>query len=112
MSDLNPIYDSFAEKLTPPFSRGEIIERQSLRAYLEDKACGAVNAIARKIYDKDVSELEYEIDGRMQSTIISIMTIKENKIRINPELFTHTGWEIIRTLRNAVGTYLESREGI
>lgn len=109
---LNDVYDKFGNKLAPPYSRGDILDNQSLRAYLEDQACGAVKQIARSIYDKDVSELEFKIDGRMRHTILSIMTRKENKIRINPDLFGHTAWETVRLLRDATGTYLESRDGL
>lgn len=106
---LNKVYNTYGEKLSPPYNRGEILDNQSLRSYLEDIVCGAVKEIARKVYGEDVRELEYEIDGRMRLTKISVVSRTERKLRLNPDIFTYTDWETIQLLDEAVEVYLKTK---
>lgn len=108
---LENICDRFGEKLSPPYTREDILKDQSLRSYLEDKIAGTIKAIAYDLYDKDVSELDFEIDGRMRSTLLSVVTRTDNRIRVNPRIFRCSRLEKVKLLREATDTYLSNREG-
>lgn len=102
--DLQQVYDKYGDKLSPPYTREDILKDESLRAYLEDVVCRTLMEIAHIKYSRGVemSKFNFEIDGRMKTTKVSVMTRTDRKIRLNPDIFTHSSWETIKLLEEAV----------